>query len=84
MEQPITLEAIRQEKAELQQQIDTARKRMSDAAANLMTEPTPLTQRERIMNAISKGMAIVDGALIGYRLFRHTKSFFNWRKKKRK
>lgn len=83
MEQPITLESIRQEKAELQKRINDVKQRMSDSTAALMTEPTPLTQRERVMNSISKGMAIVDGAILGYRLLKHAKSFFNWRKAKK-
>lgn len=82
MEQPITLEHIRQEKAELQESINASKQRLSDSAVNLMTEPTPLTQRERIMNSISKGMAIVDGAILGYRIFHRAKGFFRgWKKK---
>lgn len=77
----ITIEAIQAEKAELQERINEVKQRMSMAAGQLMTEPTPLTQRERIMNAISKGMAIMDGAILGYRLFRRTKNFFGRKKR---
>lgn len=77
----ITIESIQEEKAELQKRINEVQERLSASTGNLMTEPTPLTQRERIMNAISKGMAIADGALIGYRLFRHTRKFFRRKKK---
>lgn len=82
MEKEITLESIAREKAELQQRINDVTQAMANTSRNLMTEETPLTQRERVMNSISKGMAIVDGVILGYRIFRRTRSFFNWKKKK--
>lgn len=82
MEKEITLESIAQEKAKLQQRIDEARQAMADTSRALMTEETPLTQRERIMNSISKGMAIVDGTVLGYRIFKRFRTFFKRNTKK--
>lgn len=84
MKQEITIESIQQEKAELQKQINEVSERLAASTNNLMTEPTPLSQRERIMNTISKGMAIADGAILGYRLLRHVRGFFLRGKGKKK
>lgn len=80
MKQHISIESIQQEKAELQIRINEIKQRISASAQNLMAEPTPLTQRERIMNSISKGMAIIDGAILGYRILKRTRSLFKRRK----
>lgn len=84
MKQEITIESIQQEKAELQKQINDVRERLAVSTNNLMTAPTPLSQRERIMNTISKGMAVADGAILGYRILRHARSFFLRSKGKKK
>ena len=84
MKQDITLESIQQEKAELQKQIKDVSEKLAETTNELMTQPTPLTQRERIMSTISKGMAIVDGAIMGYRIFHHVRSFFLHGKRKKK
>lgn len=82
MEKEITLETIAKEKEELQQRIDKTQQALQAASRDLMTEDTPLTQRERIMNSISKGMAIIDGVILGYRIFHRTRSLFKRHKKK--
>lgn len=82
MDKKITLESIALEKAELQQRMDHAKEVMKATSIHLMTEETPLTHRERIMNSISKGMAVVDGVMLGYKIFRRTRSFFRWKKRK--
>lgn len=82
MEKGITLESIAKEKNRLRQRINEVQQTMTTTTQSLMTEETPLTQRERIMNSISKGMAIVDGAVLGYRVFKRFRTFFKRKKKK--
>ncbi len=76
MNKTVSLESIRAERAALQKKAKIVRQRITAYSSSLMTQETPLTQRERIMNYISKGIAIADGAIMGVRVMRRIRKYF--------
>ena len=76
MNKTVSLESIRAERKALQKKAEIVRQHIEISSSLLMKQETPLTQRERIMNYISKGIAVADGAIMGIRVMRRIRKYF--------
>ena len=81
-----TPEAIEARKAELRQQIKEKQEALIKKA-NMLTQPEAAeTTSQKWINNIGKAIAIYDGLMTGYKIYRGVRafSFLPWKKRRKK
>lgn len=84
------MERIAAMKAGLQNELNESRQRIAQHWDNLTTEPAQQTRQQMFMNQVSKGLALYDGVMTGYKLYKRLRlmgslvSWFTGKKKKKK
>lgn len=74
---PVTLDSIRQQKAEALQDLRAQKKVMADTARDLFAPLAPAADRgSAIMRAFNTGMAVFDGVMLGMKLMRKIRNSF--------
>lgn len=75
---PGSLEEIAQQKAVLLRKIRAQKSAMEETARNIFAPQAPAANKMgSIMRAFNTGMAIFDGAMMGWKFIRAFKSFFS-------
>ncbi|MEG2573164.1 MAG: hypothetical protein RSA44_00720 [Bacteroides sp.] len=76
---PITLEEIANRKEELRLEIEKQREEIVGSAKNLFSPISSGITPRSLMRSMNAGMAIFDGVLLGLKIMRKLKQFFNKR-----
>lgn len=74
---PISLDTIRQMKAEKLKEVRTSKERMTQQARSLLAPLKPQSGGNALMQNISSGIAIFDGLMTGIRIMRRIRRFFS-------
>lgn len=62
-------------KASLHDQLLQSQRRIAAHWNNLTTEPAEMTRSQLIMSQVEKGVAIYDGVMTGYKLYKRLRAF---------
>lgn len=81
---PTTLEQLMQQKAALQQQIQTQKATLARLGNELTVPFAPAAHKgNSLLRAFNRGMAVFDGLMLGVRVMRKFKTFFGSKSKYR-
>lgn len=73
----LTLEELRQQKAEALEELRAQKQAMADTARNLFAPIAPAANKGMaIMRAFNTGMAVFDGVMLGIKLMRKARKIF--------
>ncbi len=73
----LTLEELRQQKAEALEELRAQKQAMADTARNLFAPIAPAANKgTAIMRAFNTGMAVFDGVMLGMKLMRKARKIF--------
>lgn len=73
----LTLEELRQQKAEALEELRAQKQAMADTARNLFAPIAPAANKgTAIMRAFNTGMAVFDGVMLGIKLMRKARKIF--------
>ncbi|WP_018667786.1 hypothetical protein [Bacteroides gallinarum] len=73
----LTLEELRQQKAEALEELRAQKQAMADTARNLFAPIAPAANKgTAIMRAFNTGMAVFDGVMLGMKLMRKVRKIF--------
>lgn len=73
----LTLEELRQQKAEALEELRAQKQAMADTARNLFAPIAPAANKGTvIMRAFNTGMAVFDGVMLGIKLMRKARKIF--------
>ena len=73
---PITLEIIRQQKAEKLVEIRTSKQRISESARQLFRPVETAGGASMLVNNFSSGIAIFNGVMTGFKIIKRIRSLF--------
>ena len=74
---PDTLEQLLQQKAALRQEIQTQKATLARMGYELTAPFTPAVQKgNSVLRAFNRGMAVVDGVMLGLKMMRKVKNLF--------
>ena len=75
-----SLDALRQEKAKLRNELRKQRAVMNETASNLFAPLAPAANKgAAIMRAFNTGMAVFDGVMLGIKMMRQVRRLFRRR-----
>lgn len=73
----LTLEELRQQKAEALEELRAQKQAMADTTRNLFAPIAPAANKgTAIMRAFNTGMAVFDGVMLGMKLMRKVRKIF--------
>lgn len=78
---PITLEDVLEHKDAVKDQLDDQKEKIVSLFQEIVAPMKPAPAANPLMKSINKGIAVVDGVVIGMRVFKQLKKFLHRKKK---
>lgn len=77
---PLTLEDVLERKDAVKDQIDDQKDKIVSLFQDIVAPMKPAPAANPLMKSINKGIAVIDGVVIGMRIFKQVKKIFHRKK----